>query len=247
MRRRKFITLIGGAAATWPMPVGAQQFSKKARVGVLMGFADGDPEVEKYLRALQEALRALGWRDGDNIKIDYRAAADLEGIRSRAVELISLGPDVIVTYPTPSTNAVRQATRSLPIVFVSVSDPVGTGFVESFSRPGGNITGFTNFEATMGGKWLELVREIAPSVERVTMLFNPATANGGASGGVYLRSIEAAAHVLGTELVVSPVHEVTDIDDAFATIAQSPGGGLIVMPNVFTILNRERIVAQAAR
>jgi len=161
--------------------------------------------------------------------------------------LISLGPELIVTATTPATSAVRQATNTVPIVFVSVSDPIGTGFVESFSRPGGNITGFTNFEASMGGKWLELLKEIAPSIKRVSMLLNPETANAGASGGIYLPSIEAAARALNIELIASPVHKPADIDDVFAGIAQSPDGGLIVMPNAFFRSNRERVVEQATR
>jgi putative tryptophan/tyrosine transport system substrate-binding protein len=247
MRRRDFISFLGSTAATWPLPARAQQAGRVRRIGMLMGLVEGDPQGAKYLSTFQEALRALGWRDGQNIQLDYRATADLEGMRSRAAELISFGPELIVTYTTPATDAVRKATRSVPILFVAVSDPIGTGFVESFSRPGGNITGFTNFEATMGGKWLELIRDIAPSVKRVAMLFNPATANAGASGGVYLQSMKAAADVLGIELSVSPVNDPAEIDGAFAAMAESPGGGLIVMPNVFTARNQERIVAQAAR
>jgi putative ABC transport system substrate-binding protein len=246
MRRREFITLIGSAAA-WPFTARAQKSDRLRRVGVLIASAQDDPRVEEYLRALKGSLRALGWADGQNVQIDYRLAVDVSGMQSRATELMNLWPDVIVTYPTPATNAVRQLTRSVPIVFVAVSDPIGTRFVDSFARPGGNITGFTNLEATMGGKWLELVREITPSVKRVSMLYNPETANAGASGGVYLQSIEAGARALGIELIVNPVHDLADIDSAFATIARSPEGGLIVMPNVFTIANRERIVAQTAR
>jgi putative ABC transport system substrate-binding protein len=214
---------------------------------MLMGVPESDPEGGKYLSVFQDALRALGWRDRHNVQIDYRAAADLEGMRSRALELIGLSPELIVTYTTPATNTVRQVTRTLPILFVAVSDPIGTGFVESFSRPGGNITGFTNFEATMGSKWVELLRDVAPSVKRVGMLFNPTTANAGASGGVYLQSMKAAADVLGLELIVSPVTDPADIDRAFAAMAESPDSGFVVMPNVFTAANRERIVAQAAR
>jgi putative ABC transport system substrate-binding protein len=214
---------------------------------MLMGVPESDLEGGKYLSVFQEALRALGWRERQNVQIDYRAAADLEGMRSRALELIGSGPELIVTYTTPATNAVRQVTRTVPIRFVAVSDPIGTGFVESFSRPGGNITGFTNFEATMGGKWVELLRDVAPSVKRVGMLFNPTTANAGASGGVYLQSMTAAASVLGLELSESPVNDPADIDSAFAAMAESRDGGFVVMPNVFTAANRERIVAQAAR
>jgi putative ABC transport system substrate-binding protein len=247
MRRRDLIAFMGIITATWPLFALAQQGSRARRIGMLMGVVEADPEGRKYLSVFQEALRALGWRNGQNVQIDYRAAADLEGMRLRAVELMSLSPELIVTYTTPATNAVRQVTRCVPIVFVAVSDPIGTGFVESFSRPGGNITGFTNFEPTMGGKWVELIRDIAPSVKHVAMLFNPATANTGVSGGVYLQSMKAAALVLGIELTVNPVTDPADIDGAFAAMAASPNGGLVVMPNVFTAANRERIVAQAAR
>jgi len=168
-------------------------------------------------------------------------------MRSHALELVGLAPELIVTYTTPATNAVRQLTRTVPILFLAVSDPIGPGFVQSFSRPGGNMTGFSNFEPTMGSKWVELLREIAPSVRRMAMLFNPATANTGASGGIYLQSIETAAGALGVALTISPVSEPADIDAAFAAMAESPGGGFIVMPNAFTAANRERIVAQAAR
>jgi putative ABC transport system substrate-binding protein len=189
----------------------------------------------------------LGWTGRQDVQIEYRAAAELERMRSHAIELVSLSPELIVTYTTPATNAVRQVTHSVPILFVAVSDPIGTGFVESFARPGGNITGFTNFEATMGSKWVELLHEVAPSVKRVAMLFNPATANAGASGGIYLQSIKTAAGVMGVELTVNPVSEPADIDAAFAAAAESPDAGFIVMPNVFTASHRDRIVAQAAR
>ena len=247
MRRRDFIVIAGSAAATWPLSSFAQQGSRARRIGVLMGLVEGSPEAAKYLSTFQEALRALGWTGRQNVQIEYRAATELEGMRSHAIDLVSLGPELIVTYTTPATNAVRQATHSVPILFVAVSDPIGTGFVESFSRPGGNITGFTNFEATMGSKWVELLREVAPSVKRVAMLFNPTTANAGASGGIYLQSMKTAAGVLGIELTVSAVNEPADIDAAFAAVAESPDGGFIVMPNVFTAVHRDRIVAQAAR
>jgi putative ABC transport system substrate-binding protein len=247
MQRRDLIIFLGSIAATWALSARAQQGGHLRRIGMLMGVPESDPAGGQYLSVFQESLRALGWRDQQNVQIDYRAAADLEGMRSRALELIGLGPELIVTYTTPATNAVRQIARNVPILFVAVSDPIGTGFVESFSRPGGNITGFTNFEATMGSKWVELLRDVAPSVKRVGMLFNPTTANAGASGGVYLQSIKAAAEILGLELTVSPVNDPTDIDRAFAAMAESADGGFIVMPNVFTAANRERIVAQAAR
>ena len=247
MQRRDLMTFLGSIAAVWALPVRAQQGGHPRRIGMLMGVPESDPEGGKYLGVFQEALRALGWRDRQNVQIDYRAAADLEGMRSRALELIGLNPELIVTYTTPATNTIRQVTRNVPILFVAVSDPIGTGFVESFSRPGGNITGFTNFEATMGSKWVELLHDIAPTVKRVGMLFNPTTANAGASGGVYLQSMKAAASVLGLELNVIPVNDPDDIDRVFEVMAESPDGGFVVMPNVFTAANRERIVAQAAQ
>lgn len=247
MRRRDFVAFLASIPVVCFSVARAQQGGRKRRIGVLMGLAEGDPQAAKFLSAFQEVLSASGWRDRQNLQIDFRAATDLETLRSRASELTSLGAEVVLTYTTPATNAVHQATRSVPIVFVAVSDPIGTGFVESFSHPGRNVTGFTNFEPTMGGKWVELIHEIAPSVRRVAMLFNPVTANAGASGGVYLQSMKTAASVLDVELTVSPVNEPIEIDGAFAAVAEHGGGGLIVMPNVFTASNQERIVAQAAR
>jgi putative ABC transport system substrate-binding protein len=151
------------------------------RIGVLIGGGQDDPEVENYSRAFQEGLRSSGWLVGQNLSFELRVAPDPEKMRSAAAELVKFAPELIVTLSTPATRAARQAASGLPIVFVAVSDPIGTGFVESFARPGGNITGFTNFEATMGSKWVELLHEIAPAVNRVSMLFNPGTANTGAS------------------------------------------------------------------
>ena len=249
LKRREFITLLGGAAMPWSLAAHAQQAMphRVRRIGVLFGGGQDDPEVENYSRAFQEGLRSSGWLVGQNLSVELRVAPDPEKMRSAAAELVKFAPELIVTLSTPATSAARQAASDLPIVFVAVSDPIGTGFVESFSRPGGNITGFTNFEATMGSKWVELLHEIAPAVKRVSMLFNPGTANTGASGGIYLSSIESAARALGFDLFVNPLNEPTDIDKAFAAMAQSAGNGAIVMPNVFTIAHRERIVAQAAR
>jgi putative ABC transport system substrate-binding protein len=153
----------------------------------------------------------------------------------------------MVTVTTPATNVVRQASANMRIVFISVSDPIGPGFVKSLARPGRSITGFTNFEETMGGKWLELLREISPSVSRASMLFNPDTANSGSNGGIYLRSIETAARNTGTELIVSAVHDPVGIDEVFATMAQRSNGGVLVMPNAFMAAHQERIVSQAER
>jgi putative ABC transport system substrate-binding protein len=246
--RRKFIAAFGGTAVTWPLVARAQQPKRMRRIGVLMSRAADDPEGRAQLGAFVQGLQEASWADGRNVEIATRwAAGDAGQYRKHASELVALEPDVLLAVSTPAVTALQQASRTVPIVFVGVSNPIGSGFVESFSRPGGNITGFTNLEATMGGKWLGLLKEIAPSIKHASMLFNPETANAGASGGVYLQSIEAAAHVLSIELNASPVHNPADIDDVFAGIAKSPDGGLIVMPNAFIFKNRERIVAQAAR
>ena len=247
MRRRDFIKATAASAVMWPLAALAQQSKRMRRVGVLMGIGEDDPQTKRFLAAFREALSSLGWIDGQSIKIEHRAAPDLDGLRSAAAELLNPAPDLMVTNTTPATNVVRQASANMRIVFVVVSDPIGPGFVKSFDHPGGNITGFTNFEETMGGKWVELLMEIAPSVKRVSMLFNPDTANAGSSGGIYLRSIETAARDKDAELIVSAVHKPDDIDDLFAAMAQGSNGGVLVMPNLFTGVHRERIVAQAAR
>jgi putative ABC transport system substrate-binding protein len=247
VNRREFITLFGGATATWPVAAGAQQPEGMRRIGVLIGLAETDTEVGKYLSELRKTLRALGWIEGKNLWIDHRAAADLGRMRSHALDLVNLGAELVVTFSTPATDAVRQAAVGLPIVFTSVSDPIGTGFVESFSRPGGMITGFTNFEASMGSKWLELMHDVAPSVKRAAMLFNPTTANTGASGGIYLPSMKVAAGVLQVQLTDNAVNDPIEIDGLFGSLAQGPPAGVIVTPNVFTFAYRQRIVAQAAR
>jgi putative tryptophan/tyrosine transport system substrate-binding protein len=245
MRRREFITVLGSAFASWPLAAVAQQQSRMRRIGVLMGLKEDAPQTKRYLAAFQEALDSLGWVREQTIQIVYRAAPDLDGLRSGAMELLNHEPDLMVTCTTPATSAVRQASANMRIVFTSVSDPIGPGFVKGLARPGGSITGFTNFEEAMGGKWLELLREISPSVSRASMLFNPETANSGASGGIYLKSIETAARVTGTELIVSAVHDPAGIDEVFAAMAQGSSGGVLVMPNAFTTTHRERIVAQA--
>jgi putative tryptophan/tyrosine transport system substrate-binding protein len=246
LRRREFITLLGGAAA-WPIAARAQQPGSVKRIGILIGTAN-DAHKQSQVRVLELGLQQLGWSNGRNLQIEYRwAQGNPDHIRAFAKELVGLAPDLIVAELTPVVAALLQQTRTIPIVFVAVSDPVRAGFVESFSRPGGNTTGFTIYEPTLGGKWLQLLHELAPSVRRVGMLFNPETAAAGASGSVYLQSMEAAAHATGIELIVTPVHKPDDIDGALAAIAQEPGGGLIVTPNGFTVVNRYRIASQATR
>ena len=176
MRRREFITLIG-AAATWPLAAGAQQPDRMRRIGVLMGFAESDREGQGFVAAFRDGLQKLGWAEGRNIQIDYRwTALDKELIQRFAKELVALQPDLILTQSAPATAELLKQTRSIPIVFALVADPIGSGFVASFPKPGGNITGFVTMEPSMAGKWLDLLKEIAPRVTRVAMLFNPATA-----------------------------------------------------------------------
>ena len=217
IHRRAFIALLG-AAGTWPLAARAQQSERMRRIGVLMGLDPGDAWAATYLGALKGGLGALGWVEGQNLRIDVRAAGDLAGLHALAQELLALGPELIVTYTTPAITLIRQTAPDVPVIFVAVSDPIGPGFVQSLARP-------LNFEATMGSKWLELLRDIAPMVKRVAMLFNPATANTGATGGIYLPAMQAGARALGLELIVAPLNDPADIDAAYAALAQSTGGG----------------------
>ena len=178
MKRREFITLLGGgAAAAWPLAARAQQPGEMRRIGVMMGFVESDREAQEWVAGFREGLQKLGWAEGRNIRIDTRwAAFDLKAMQRFATELVALQPDLILSPHTPTTAALLRQTRTIPIVFTNITDPVGSGFVASFPRPGGNVTGFVNMEPTMAGKWLELLKEIAPRVNRAAILFNPATA-----------------------------------------------------------------------
>jgi putative tryptophan/tyrosine transport system substrate-binding protein len=241
MRRRDFVRLLTQIPVMGCITSATAQTPARKRIGVLMGMAEDDPRARKYLGAFRDGL------GGQNIEVDFRAAIDPEVMRTLASDLAGHQPDIVLTFTTPATKAVQQVMRSVPILFVAVSDPIGTGFVKSFSHPDGSITGFTNFEPSMGGKWVELIREIAPAVERIAMLFDPGSANAGASGGIYLQSMKAAASSLGKEFMVSPVSTLAEIDAAFAAIAEQGRGAFIVMPNVFTVSNQDRIVTMAAR
>src|SRR5262245_3896157 len=243
--RRKFLATLGGAAAAWPLAARAQQLERVWRIGVLMGFPESDPEAQLRVAAFRESLQKLGWTEGRNIRIDTRwAALDAEAMQRFAKELVALQPDVILAHTTPATLAVQQETRAIPIVFVQVADPVGSGLVVSFSRPGGNITGFTPVEPTMGGKWLEMLKEIAPRVARVASLFNPATAP---YAERYLNSFKAAAVSFGVEAIVAPVHDAPTLESVLAAHGREPNGGLIVMPDIFMIGHRAEITLLAAR
>jgi putative ABC transport system substrate-binding protein len=235
MQRREFITLLGGAAAaspvSWPLAAHAQQPGGMRRIGVLMAYAESDSEGQAFVAAFREGLQKLGWAEGRNIRIDARwAMANVEAMQRFARELVALQPDLILSHSTPSTAALLQQTRTIPVIFANVSDPVGSGFVASLPRPGGNVTGFMNMEGSMGGKWLELLKEIAPRVNRVAFLFNPATAP---YAEYYLSPFKAAAPSFAVEAIVAPVHNTSELESVIAAQAREPNGGLIVMPEGF--------------
>jgi putative ABC transport system substrate-binding protein len=245
MRRREFITLLGGAAAVWPLAARAQQSERMRRVGVLMGYAESDREGQAFVAAFREGLQKLGWTEGRNIRIDTRwAALGAESMQRFAKELVALQPDLIISPNTPTTAALLQQTRTIPIIFVNVADPVGSGFVASLPRPGGNVTGFITMEPTMAGKWLELLKEIAPRVVRVALLFNPATAT---YIDIYLKPFEAAALSFGVEAVAAPARDMSEFESVVAAQAREPNGGLIVAPDVFLNAHRAEISLLAAR
>jgi putative tryptophan/tyrosine transport system substrate-binding protein len=243
MRRREFITLLGGATAAWPRTVRAQQGERTRRVGVLMGYAEGDPGAQSYLAAFRDALANLGWTDGGNLRIELRwGAADPDRIKTFAKELVDLRPDVIFGVTTPPTRALVRETRTIPIVFALVNDPIGNGFVASLAHPGGNITGFTALDSALGGKWVGLLKEIAPQTARVALLFNPATAS---PLQLYMPSIQTAATSAAIEVSAAPVHAKDEIEGVIA--AQARNGSLIVMPDIFNRRNRDLIIPLAAR
>jgi putative tryptophan/tyrosine transport system substrate-binding protein len=245
MRRREFITMLGGAAVAWPFAAGAQQLEVVRRIGVLMGFAESDREGQTFVAAFREGLQKLGWVEGRNIRIDYRwTALDKELIQRFAKELVALQPDLILTQSTPATAELLRQTRTIPIVFALVADPIGSGFVASFPRPGGNITGFVTMEPTVAGKWLELLKETAPRVTRVAMLFNPATAP---YAEYWLNPFKAAAASVAVQAIVAPVHGTSELESVVAAQAHEPNGGLIVMPDTFTTEHRSEITSLAAR
>ena len=245
MRRREFITLLAGGAAAWPLSTRAQQSDRMRLIGVLMGYAESDPAVQSEVAGFRGALAKLGWTEGSNLRIELRwSAGDADRIRTLAKELIDLRPDAILGQTTPVTGALARETRTIPIVFVAVSDPIASGFAVGLARPGGNVTGFAQNESAMGGKWVELLKEIAPRTVRIALLFNPPTAP---PLKVYMPSIQAAASSFAIQAIAAPVHASDEIEGIIATQARDPGGGLIVMPGAFNTINRDRIIALAAR
>jgi len=243
MRRREFVTLIGSAAAAWPLAARAQQGDRVRRIGVLAG-DENDPEAKRRHSALTQALADLGWTDGRNVRMDLRwGGGDTNRMRALAQELVGLQPDVIVTGGTAATVAVQRETRTIPIVFANVADPVASGLVPRLDRPGGNTTGFTILEASLGGKWLELLSQIAPGLKRAAIMFNPDTA----SVSTYMPSFETAARSLKLEPIIAPVHSDAEIEAAIIAVGREPGGGLVVMPDTFNYVHRVPIILAAAR
>jgi putative ABC transport system substrate-binding protein len=245
MRRRDIIALLGSAALAGPRPVAAQPADRPALIGVLMGFAESDPEARTRLTTLRQGLEALGWVEGRTCRLEIRyAAAGTDRLRDHAVELIGAKPALILAHTTPVLAALVKETRTIPLVFVQVSDPIGGGFVSSLAHPGGNVTGFTNLDPAMGGKWIEILKEIAPATNRIALLFNPDTAP---SGGTYfLRAIEEAAPSFGMALTPLRVRTPGEIESALATFAR-PESGLLTMADIFTSSHRETIASLALR
>jgi putative tryptophan/tyrosine transport system substrate-binding protein len=244
MRRREFIAGLGSALA-WPLAVWAQQPDRMRRIGVLMSFDENDREGKLRYSALTQALGGLGWPDGRNVRMDLRwGGSDTNRTRALAQELVGLQPDIIVTNGTPATVAVQQQTRTIPIVFANVGDPVASGIVARLDRPSGNVTGFGDLgEASLGGKWLELLSEVAPGLKRAAIMFNPDRP----AASVYMPSLDMAARSLKVALITAPAHSDAEIETAITTLAREPGGGLVVMPDAFTTVHRAPIISVAAR
>jgi putative ABC transport system substrate-binding protein len=244
MRRRTFISLVGGAAA-WPLAARAQQGGRARRIGVLMALAENDPESRHRVTAFQQELEKLGWTVGRNLEIDYRwGVSTPERAQATTAELLGLAPDLILANATSALRGAQQGTRTIPIVFTGVSEPVAQGFVTSLARPGGNTTGFTYFEPSLGSKWVELLKDVAPHVTRVAVMFNPASASVMAQ---FERSIEAAAAKFGLETVEARVHEVAEIEPVLTRLGAESGFGLIVPADTFAAFHHKLIVELAAR
>jgi putative ABC transport system substrate-binding protein len=244
MKRREFLVALGGAAAVAASPARAQQ-DRVRRIGVLMGYAESDPDTQARMAAFRGAFEALGWKDGRNVQITYRFGnGEIDQIRGYARDLIDGNPDVIVCETTPTLRMIREQTSTLPIIFISVTDPIRGGFVADLAHPGGHITGFTNFEVSMGGKWVELLKKMAPDVSRAGVMFNPETATG--RGEFFLDAINASASSLGARVIPLPVRSDAEIATSVAELGREPGGGLIVVLDVFTAVHRPAIIAQTA-
>jgi putative tryptophan/tyrosine transport system substrate-binding protein len=242
MKRRTFLLGVSGAAA-YPLSTLAQHGERMRRVAVLIGTAEADPETKSRVTVLVEQLRQRGWNEGRNIQFDYRITNDVAHMRDYASEVVSLGPDVIMVHSNPFLAALRQVNRTIPTVFAQVADPIGSGFVESLARPGGNLTGFTNFDAEMGGKWLNLLKEMAPRLTRALVLLHQETA----ANVAFLRAAETAARSLQMSTTAAGVHNAAEIEQAIFAFAQQPDGGVVAIPHVVTGSSRDLIAALAMR
>ena len=244
MRRREFIALFGGAAVSWPLAASAQQHEQMRRIGVLMNFASDDTEGQARIAAFHQGLQQLGWTVSRNVQIEYRwGAGDADRIRKLAAELVELAPDVILSAGSPSVAALQQTTRTVPVVFVGVVDPVSSGFVDSLAQPGGNITGFHVYEYSIAGKWLALLKEIAPNVTRAAVIRDAALTAGGGQLGV----IQAVAPSVGAEVIPISVRDAGEIERAITAFARSTNGGIIVTGSTLAGFHRDLIVTLAAR
>jgi putative tryptophan/tyrosine transport system substrate-binding protein len=246
MRRREFITLLGSAVASWPLGAGAEQPEPTRRIGVLMAFDETDPRTNTWVASFTRGLSELGWAPGHGLGIEVRWAGDnVDRMRMFAKELVGTQPEVILALGTPVTAALKRETRTIPIVFASVSDPIGEGFVASLPHPGGNITGFQYSEASIAGKWMELLKQIAPGVVRAAMIFNPDTAAG--HGKYYMPDFEASARSLKVEPISAPVRRVVELEKVITDLGREPGSGFVAMAEFFMFMNRETTISLAAR
>jgi putative tryptophan/tyrosine transport system substrate-binding protein len=244
MNRRKFMALLAGSVPASRTIAHAQAGDRSAHIGALMGYTAGDFEGERFIAAFEQGLRALGWTPGHNLRIDYRwGGGEAERFQAHAAELVAASPRAIFAHSSNAVRAVAQQTKKVPVVFAHVADPLGQGFVASLARPGGNITGFTNFELKMGEKWLETLKEASPDTVRVAVVYNPHTAPYFVS---FWEALTSAAKAFSIQLINAPAREVADIDAAMALLRREPGGGIIVIPDVFASMNRSQIVALAA-
>jgi putative ABC transport system substrate-binding protein len=240
MRRRDFIKVIAGSATAWPLAANAQQPERMKRLGVLMGYAENDPESQLRLAAFVERLAALGWSAGRNLQLDVRwTAGEVSRASTFAKELVGLHAEAILSNTTPVTAALQRETKTIPIVFVVVSDPVGSGFVQSLPRPGANITGFMNVEPLQVQKWLELLKEVAPGVTRVAVMFNPETAP---YSKQYLQHLDVAAQKFGVKILASPVYSVSEFDGVISSLGRETGSGLIAMTDAFMTVHRKAVI-----
>ena len=244
LRRRQFITLLGGAAAAWPLAARAQQGERMRRIGVLIGLAEDDPEAKAWVAGFLQGLAKRGWSDDRNLHIDYRFALAGAQAQVLAKELVALQPDVIFAMPTPAVAALQRESHEIPIVFAALADPVGSGFAVSLPRPGGNITGVMQYEPSVTGKWLAMLKETAPRLTRVAFMINPKSAP---FYNYYLGAAEPLSQSLGIELVPTFVENPTEINRAIESFARVPNGGLLVPPDVTTFAHRDLIIALAAR